>query len=217
MTEAPTRKDCDVCGNEIPIKAIFCTHCQNYQNGHKPRGVSSAFMSGIVAIVAVLVSAVGPIGEMLKAPPNSEITAVPSGYRQITVGNAGEIEGTVHSISFLMTSPTDAEIQFAGGGAVGELKNLRLGPGETQTISFEPVFLPDISPEALSTAICSLTVRTTSGRSEPKAFPFDTSCLSLIRTNSTHYDKDTGLMVTTIPVPTPQEPSVEQPDSPAPQ
>ena len=45
--------DCKICKEKIHKDAIICTHCNNFQNWRRHLGLSSSFLSILLALISV--------------------------------------------------------------------------------------------------------------------------------------------------------------------
>ena len=107
-------KKCKICGENIRSDAVYCTHCNNFQNWRSYLGVSSTFLSILVALISVLTVFVAVVADSA-IKNDSDIDAsiinwersfkVHQGHTaqilvaEIFITNSGKKPGAIKSIS----------------------------------------------------------------------------------------------------------------------
>jgi hypothetical protein len=123
---------CKICKEEIPNGAIYCTHCNRYQDFRRLFGISSTVLSLLVALVAVL-SATLPTLIKILTPSHSDVHCSLLDWQgfqvRLVVANKGISPAVVKGLN-LTPGVKGAFFQLEGTQQV-------LEPGKYQILTFD--------------------------------------------------------------------------------
>jgi hypothetical protein len=185
----------------MPGGAVFCTECENFQDGRLRVRFAKEVLPMIVALVAVVGAVVPPILHVFDRP-DSNLVVSEVHWTRIGVTNLGDAPGIVNSIQMewgLNDMPLIAG--SAGVSAVAALDDPVVRPGETRWFDLA---LPAAAAQRFNLPKesdpldlpCSIVVVTTTARQSQQYRRFQQSTCgvmfnalpALMRPQSTHPD-----------------------------
>jgi hypothetical protein len=145
------QKACSTCALWIPIDAVFCTHCENYQNWRRHWQFSANTLPMLVALVAVTGALASPLMPVLFKPDStlkmlgfsaSEKTLI------VTVANVGNRPGVVAEVMVMFGNDPRGPAYSEASGIpiyVSSNGNPIVPPGEVKIIEFKVDFANKIN------------------------------------------------------------------------
>jgi hypothetical protein len=116
-TPAAATKACRICGEDIKLSAIKCTHCDSYQDWRSSLTFSSTILSLLVALIAVLTAAL-PVVTREFSTKHSRILFsylwASSEYVSVLSSNSGNSHGAVHSAWLLVDEQPRIALAIVG-------------------------------------------------------------------------------------------------------